>query len=260
MSSRQLLPIVAVAALAGFASSPASAALLDRIGVYGAGWEANVDGTARIDAGSVAGTPYDLVDDGGTDDTTEAFELGMWFHPVGRHRIRAAYLELSTDGTATLGRPITADGFPLLPGAAVASRTDLKLYEAHYGYSFLNMDIVNVAAAVGVDHVDSSSSLRSGVGGGATDLSGTVPVVGVTAHVQPVGFFRAYAEIEYANWDAGGLDSEIVDFRLRLEFYFAHVFGLGVGYRDLKLRVEDSGEGLLDTRFDGFQALVLLRF
>ena len=260
MSARHRLPVAAIIALAGFASAPASAAILDRIGVYGAGWEANVDGTARIDAGSVAGTPYDLVDDGGTDDTTEAFELGLWFHPVGRHRIRAAYLDLTTDGSATLGRPITADGFPLPPGTSVSSKTDLKVYEAHYGYSLLNMDIVNVAAAVGADWVDSSSALRSGIGGGAADLSGAVPVVGVTAHVQPVGFFRAYSEIEYANWSAGGLDSEIVDFRLRLEFYFAHVFGLGVGYRDLKIRVEDSGEGLLDTRFDGFQVFVLLRF
>ena len=245
-------------ALAMASATAAPAAVLDRVGVYIDGWRAGVAGDARID-GSSPGTPFDLVDDGGIDDATDAFEAGAWFHPAGPHRVRVAALELATDGSATLSRAIEAGGVTLAPGDVVRSDLDLRLYQAHYGYSVLNMDVVNVAVLAGVDWIDAEPALAFTGGSREARLEGAIPVIGLTAQVQPVGFFRAYGEASYANWDVSGLDAEVVDLRLRVEFYIGHVFGLGAGYRDLETRVEDD-EGLLDARFDGYQLYVLLRF
>ena len=239
-------------------ATAAPAAVLDRVGVYLDGWYAGVQGDARID-GAVPGTPFDLVDDVGLDDVADAFEAGAWFHPAGPHRVRVAALALSTEGSATLASAIEAGGVALAPGEVVRSDLELRLYQAHYGYSVLNMDVVNVAVLAGIDWLDTTPALAFTGGSREARLEGAIPVIGLTAQVQPVGFFRAYGEASYADWDVSGLDSEILDLRLRVEFYIGHVFGLGAGYRDLETRVEND-EGLLDARFDGYQLYVLLRF
>lgn len=256
-SRRLLVPALALPAL--LVPATARAAVLDRVGVYADYWRASIDGTSRID-GPSTGSEYDLSGDTGLADTADAFELGAWFHPLGSHRVRISAMKLSVDGSAMLSRAVTAGGVTIPAGSDVASDLDTRLYEAQYAYAFASMDIVNVAVLMGVDWLDADSSLSYPGGRSDAKLSGGIPVIGMTAQVQPLGFLRVYGDLNFANWNVGGLDSEVFDLRLRTEFYVAHVFGLGIGYRDLKLRVEDPGTGLLDTHMRGFQAYLLLRF
>lgn len=254
---RVLGPALVVSTL--LASAPARAAVLDRVGVYADVWRASVDGTSRID-GPASGSPYDLSGDAGLEGSTDAFELGAWFHPLGPHRVRVSAMTLGAEGSATLARALTTGDLTIPAGSDVTSTLDTRLYEAQYAYAFVNLDVINVAVLGGVDWLDADTALAFTGGRSAAHLSGGIPVVGMTAQVQPLGFLRVYGDFNFANWNVGGLDSEVFDLRLRAEFYVAHVFGLGIGYRGLKLRVEDPGAGLLDTRMRGFQLYVLLRF
>jgi hypothetical protein len=85
-----------------------------------------------------------------------------------------------------------------------------------------------------------------------------LPAAGLTFQVQPIGFVRIYGEAVYG---AGvfGTDARLRDARVRAEFYVAHFFGIGVGYRDFRLRADDRGEGLADARIQGFQGYLLFR-
>jgi hypothetical protein len=144
-------------------------------------------------------------------------------------------------------------------GTAYRSSFDLRLLEAHYAWSFVNLDIVNVAILAGADGFDTTSGIHAGSAVEEAALRGGLPVAGVTFQVQPVGFVRIYGE---ADFGVGifGTDAGLRNVRLRVEFYVAHLFGLGVGYRDLHLRIDDPGEGLTDTQNNGFQGYLLFRF
>lgn len=243
----------------GLAAPSSDAAVLDRLGVYASYWHVSIDGEGRID-GATPGATYDLTRDVGLDDEDDVAEIGAWFHPIGRHRLRFAGMKGSFDGGRTIVAPLPVGDDVLPPATALASSVDLELYKGHYNYSFVNLDLVNVGALVGVDYVDAENRLEAAGTAYSARLKGGVPIVGINAQVSPVGFFRAYGEATYANWDVGGLDASIRDVSLRAEFYVAHFFGLGAGYRNLKLELEDEDEGRLETRTDGYQLYLLLRF
>jgi hypothetical protein len=246
------------AALAAFIPA-ADAAILDRAGVYVSYWQATIDGEARID-GPTPGMPYDLNQALGLDVEDGVKEIGAWFHPIGRHRLRVSAFDGSFDGRPTIVDPFPIDGVILPPAVPVTPAVDLKLYKGHYNYAFVNLDLVNVGGLIGIDYVDAENRLEALGTTYSADLKGGVPVLGINVQVAPAGFFRAYGEATYANWEVGGLDASIRDVAVRAEFYFAHFFGLGAGYRSLKMEIEDEDEGRLDTKLDGYQLFLLFRF
>lgn len=256
---RRLLRSLSAAALAGSVASTTGAVVLDRAGVYASYWDATLDGEARID-GATPGSTYDLRDDVGLDEEDGITEIGAWFHPIGRHRLRFAALKGSFEGGSAIGRSLPVGGVVLPPSTPVESSLDLKMYKGVYGYSFVNMDVVNVAAVAGVDYIDVRNQIETVGSTYAARIKGGVPIVGVTAQFSPVGFFRLYGEATYANWDSGDIDASIVDIAVRAEFYVAHFLGIGAGYRALELEVEDEGAGWLDTATEGYQVVLLMRF
>jgi hypothetical protein len=243
---------------AALSAGPSEAAVLDRVGVYVDAWYASVGGSARIDDPGT-GSRYDLSSDARLGGPFVGYEAGVWFHPAGRHRVRVAAMSLSGDGSGTLARPLSFGGPPAPAGTVFRSSFDLRLLEAHYAWSFVNLDIVNVAVLAGADGFDATSGVHAGNAAEEATFRNGLPVAGVTFQVQPAEFVRIYGE---ADFGAGisGTDARLSDLRLRVEFYVAHVFGLGVGYRDLRLRIDDPGEGLTDTQNNGFQGYLLFRF
>ena len=243
---------------AALCAGPSEAAVLDRVGVYVDAWYASVGGTARID-GAGTGSRYDLSSDADLGGPFVGYEAGAWFHPAGRHRVRVAAMTLSGDGSGTLPRPLSFGGAAVPAGTPFRSTFDLRLLEAHYAWSFVNLDIVNVALLAGADGFDTATGVHAGGAAEEAAFRNGLPVAGVTFQVQPAGFVRICGEADFGA-GIGGTDARLSDLRLRVEFYVAHVFGLGVGYRDLRLRVDDPGEGLTDTQNNGVQGYLLFRF
>lgn len=236
----------------------ARAAAPERVLVYADGWYASIDGTGRID-GASAGTPFDLSRDVGIGGRTRGYEAGAWFHPAGRHRVRAAVARLTADGSKTLARPTSFGGAVVPPGTPVSSSVELRVLQADYAWSFVNLDIASAAVVAGADGID--GEVRSGPEGSLASARprGIVPVVGLTALVQPAPYVRLDAEAVFGRWNARGFEGRLRDLGVRVEFYVARIFGLGFGYRDLRVRAEGSSEGLLDAHANGFQTFLLFR-
>ena len=248
--------IAACLVAAGCAAASAEAAGADRYVVYAGVWRTAAGGTGRIgDAGT--GSEFDLGDVGSGGDTS-AFEAGFWFHPRGRHRLRFAAFDLSAGGAGTAPEELLADGLDLPAGTPVTSSYDLRLFEAQYAWAFVNLDVVDVSVLVGIDGMDARTSIRAASGRASGGASGAAPVVGVAARFQPVSFVRVVGEASYGGW--GGRFDRVRDLSVRAEFYVIRLFGLGLGYRDLEVRADDSGEGAVDTTQRGFQAFALFRF
>ncbi len=260
MTRRSRLMTLGIA-LAVALPAPAGAALLDRVGVYADYWRQTMDGEGRID-GNSQGTEFSLQDDLGMEDDEDVVEVGAWFHPFGRHRLRVSGFSASYKGAGTLSRTLDVGNTTLLPGQAVVSRLDLDLYKGHYNYAFINSDMVNFGALVGVDYVNSDGAVAFTGGEESAHLRGPVPVVGLSLQVSPplLKFFRVYGEASGASWKVGDIEADVRDLLARVEFYVAHVFGVGAGYRKLRLKAVEDGSGKIDLDMDGYQVYLLLRF
>ncbi len=238
---------------------PAHAALLDRAGVYVDAWSQSLTGNARID-GAEDGDTFSLTRDAGLDGKKVVGEVGAWFHPFGRHRLRVSGLSMSLDGRTTLARSIRVGDLTLPAGTPVGSALDLKLYKAHYSYSIVNRDLVNVALLAGADFVDGQGEIRGLDVPETAALKGAVPVLGASVQVSPLGFFRMYGEITGANWKVGSVRAKIGEALVRAEVYAFHFLGFGAGYRKLRIEAEKTGEGKIDVTTDGYQLYLLFRF
>ncbi|MBZ5638400.1 MAG: hypothetical protein LAO51_06525 [Acidobacteriia bacterium] len=257
---RGLTAAAALALLAPAVSSGARAAVLDRVGVYTNAWRQSLTGTARID-GEVQGDSFSLPGDVGLDGEKTVGELGAWFHPFGRHRFRVSGFSASLNGSRILPRPVRIGDLGVVPqDTPVDSSLDLKFYKAHYSYSIVNRDLVNVAVLVGADILDGKGEITALDAVAIASLRGTVPVIGASVQVSPLGFLRLYGEATGASWKIGRLRADLRDTLVRAEVYTGHFFGVGAGYRKLSLEVDKDGEGKIDASTDGYQAYLLLRF
>jgi hypothetical protein len=257
--TRWLAAAVALVALAPAVSSGARAAVLDRAGVYVDAWPQSLTGTARID-GRVEGDVFSLAGDAGLDGKKAVGEVGAWFHPFGRHRLRVSGFSASMNGSRSLPRPLRIGDLAAPEGTQVGSALDLKFLKAHYSYSIVNRDLVNVAVLVGADYLDGKGEITALGAIESASLKGAVPVIGAGVQVSPLGFLRLYGEATGASWKIGSMRANLRDTLIRAEAYTGHVLGVGAGYRKLSLEAEKSGEGKIDVSTDGYQVYLLLRF
>lgn len=252
---------VALLSLAVTASSDAGAAFLDRAGVYVDGWKQSLTGDGRIDGAAGEGSSFSFADDVGLDGDGFAGEVGAWFHPVGRHRLRVSGFVASWEGeSAARTDPLVIGDLDVPADAPVNSALDLRFYKAHYSYSVVNRDLVNVAILAGANVVDAKGEIAALDAVASSSIRGAVPVIGASVQVAPVGFLRVYGEISGANWKVGSVRANMADSLLRVEMYTAHVFGVGAGYRKLRIKAEKEDEGKIDVSTDGYQVYLLLRF
>jgi hypothetical protein len=247
--------------LAVGALGPAEAALLDRVGVYADYWAQDLDGQGRMD-GASRGSDFSLEGDVGLRGDEGIVEIGAWFHPFGRHRLRLSGFRTSFEGGGTLPRDLLVGNRLLPQGEVVISDFDLALYRAHYGYSVVNSDLLNFALVAGVDYVDSDGTITFTGGKEAASVRTPIPVVGLSLQVSPpvLKFLRVYGEASASNVRVGDLDAEVRDVAARAEFYVVHVLGIGAGYRKLRLDASEEGTGRIDLDSEGYQLYFLLRF
>lgn len=260
MWTRTSLRALAAAVALGGAGT-AEAALLDRVGIYADYWAQDLDGEGRVD-GASPGSDFSLQGDVGVEGDDGVLEVGAWIHPFGRHRFRVSGFRASFDGSGALSRDLVVGDRTLSQGEVVLSSFDVGLYRGHYGYSLVNSDLVNFALVAGVDYVDSSGRIEFTGGEEAADVRAPVPVAGLSLQISPpvVKFLRVYGEASFSNVRLGDLDAEVRDLIVRAEFYVAHVFGIGAGYRELELEASEEGSGRIDVSSGGYQLYLLLRF
>jgi hypothetical protein len=257
--ARRIGVAAALIALAAAVSSGARAAVLDRVGIYVDAWQQSLTGYGRID-GATAGDTFSLTQDVGLDGEEVVGELGAWFHPVGPHRLRFAGFSASLEGSSSLARPLRIGDLDVPEGTDVGSALDLKFFKAHYSYSIVNKDLVNVAVLAGLDYLDGKGEIAALDTVQSSSIKGGVPVIGASVQVQPLGFLRIYGEASGTSLTVNGVHTDVRDMLARVEVYVLHAFGIGAGYRKFSLEADEEGEGKIDVSTDGYQVYLLLRF
>jgi len=194
------------------------------------------------------GSNINLERDLGLGNQTSFRADGYW--RFGRHgRFDFGYAGWTRSDTHTLDKTIDWGDHEYTIGASVNFRQHTDVWNAYYGYSFVNTPKVEFGLRLGVSATYNDLSLSGeasvvGPGGGASASQtleekkfwAPLPAVGgyVSATIIPrlfaTGDVRWLPKITASNYSV-----EFIDARGGLEFYFTQNIGLGVSYDYVKL-------------------------
>lgn len=252
------LPLALVLAFA--APSPARA-LGDWVGVEGSIWRQNQDGQASIDGGLFTGTTVDFQDTLGLDKSDSSRMGRVWFK-MGKTRLIFDYFDSSRSGSETISQSFLFNDTSYTAGQDVTSDLDLKLLQAQFRFTLADLKLVDVGVGIGLNQAQINMELDNGLVGGRSTLDEKVPYPTLAAAVtiKPVPGFHIRAEASGLKVNVSGTRVNVLDARLQIETYVAHVLGFFAGYRTYRFDVDDKDFGSVENTFKGPYAGIGLKF
>ncbi len=250
-SMLQFLFGLTLALTAGAAFPTPALALGDYIGAEAAPWFQGFDGKVAIDDNSTQGTLIDLKNTLGVDnrDTTPMGRVWLRF---GKSRLIFDYSDSSRSGSEVLSQSVTFNGTTYGGGETLKTDFGLKLLQAQYRFSLIDLKVVEFGLGVGVSAAKLNLDL-DGSASGRTTFDKTVPLPTVNAGlvVKFIPGFHVRAEINGLPLTVSGKRLDVLDGRVQLESYFLHVFGIFGGYRVYRFSVDANDYGHAESTFKG---------
>lgn len=186
------------------------------------------------------------------------------YHFARRWKVSAEYQRLDRESSKTLDRSIQIGDttFPL--NATVAGRVRSNLYKIQFGWSAVRNDQVDAGISVGA-HL--TNFLVSVQGQGSVGGSGILvqrderrstfaplPNAGLFGSIKVGRDFKIGARANYFQLKIDNLKGGLTDAEANVEWKATRNFGVGVGYRFLKYRLDltkDKFDGAIRYRFRG---------
>ena len=235
-------------------------ALGDWIGVEGSFWHQSQDGKASVDGNILSGTTFDFQDTIGLDKNDNPTMGRVWFR-LTKTRLIFDYFDSSRSGSTTLGQSFVFNDTFYAAGQNLKSDLNLKLLQGQFLISVLDLKVVDVGVGLGVNQAKIKMDLNGSVSG-QSSLDESVPYPTVAAHVtiKPIPTFHIKTELNGMRATVSGTHVDIIDARLQIEWYVAHVLGFFAGYRQFRFDVVDQDFGSVENTFKGPYAGIGLKF
>jgi hypothetical protein len=244
-------PLAVLLLIASSALVPSEAlALGDWVGVEPNIWRHSFRGTAAIDDGGGNGTTFDFQDTLGIEEDDSARVGRVWFR-LGKSRLFLDYADTSRDGSAVLTADLDFHGVTYSAAETVTTDFDLTLLQATYRYTF-DFKLVEFGVGLGLNVAQVDMELvGSSTGTEHLDEKVPYPTLSAAIAVKPFPGFRIRAEANGVSVDVSGNDVDILDARAQIEYYFAHVVGMYVGYRTYRFNIDSEDFGVVDATAKG---------
>ena len=251
------LPLALVLA---FAAPIPALALGDWVGVEGSMWRNNQDGQASIDGDIVTGTTFDFQDTLDLEKSDSSKMGRVWFK-LGKTRLVFDYLDSSREGSKTLTQSFLFNDTAYLATEDVDSRLNLKLLQAQMRFTLADLKIVDVGVGFGLNQAQVDMRLDGSISG-RTQLDEKIPYPTLSAAVtiKPMPGFHIRAEANGLNVNIRGTRVNVLDTRLQVEMYIAHVLGFFAGYRNYRFDAVDEDFGSIENTFKGPYVGIGLKF
>lgn len=243
-----------------FALPSPALALGDWVGVEGSLWRQSQDGNASIDGSLLTGTTVDFQDTLGLDKNDTSKMGRVWFR-WSKTRLVFDYFDSSRSGSTTLGQSFVFDDTLYTAGQSLKSDLNLKLLQGQFLFSVADLKVVDVGVGIGVNQAQIKMEL-DGSSSGQSTLDEKVPYPTLAAYVtiKPIPTFHIKAELNGMRANVSGTHVDIVDSRLQIEWYVAHVLGFFAGYRQYRFDVVDEDFGSVENTFKGPYGGIGLKF
>jgi outer membrane protein len=220
-------------------------------------WKYDIDGTARYKTKDSANN-IDVNKDLGYDDGS----LGHYYisleHPVPLlPNVRISKTDIDEDANGRLRQTVIYGDTVFLVNEEVSSKVQLDQTDITLYYSLLDT-VVNLDLGLNAKYIDSKARISGAVSGTQTaDVSGWVPMgyagVGVDLPLTGLSVSADGAYVKYQS-------SSFYDFTVRATYTSPWFVGADVGYRKIKLDLDDFDDSFADVEFDGPYAGLYLHF
>jgi len=233
--------------------------LADVLGVeVGAGgWAYDISGTARYKTKDSA-NDIDVNQDLGYDDDSLGYIYAVLEHPVPLlPNIRISYANVDSNASGTLRNTVIYGDIIFNANENVRSSVELKQTDVTLYYEVLD-NVVSLDLGLNAKYIDSKAEIRGETSGSeSADVSGWVPMlyaaVGADLPFTGLAVNAAGSLIQYQ-------DSKFYDYSISARYTSPWRLGVDVGYRAIKLDLDDFDDSFADVEFDGPYAGLHLSF
>jgi outer membrane protein len=220
-------------------------------------WKYDISGTARYQTKNSA-NDIDVNQDLGYDDGSAGVYYLILEHPVPvLPNVRLSYTDIDEDANGRLTKTVVYGNTTFLANEAVSSQVQLKQTDITLYYELLD-NVVSLDLGLTGKYIDSKARITGAISGTQdASVSGWVPLVylGVGADL-PLTGLGVSADGSFVKYQ----DSTFYDYSVRATYTTPWHVGLDVGYRKIKLDLDDFDDSFANVEFDGPYAGAYLHF
>ena len=248
---RSLIPVL-------FMAVPTCAAA-DVLGVRAGAnyWNYDISGTARYQTRD-SSNDIDINNDLGYDDGSSGYYYISLEHPLPfLPNVRLSYTNIDEDASGRLSRTVLFGNTTFFINEDVSSQFELKQTDVTLYYELLD-NVVSLDLGLNGKYIDSKARITGSLSGTEnTDISGWVPMAYAGAGADlPLTGLGVSADGSYVKYEG----SSFYDFSVRASYTTPWHLGVDVGYRKIKLDLDDFDDSFTDVEFDGPYAGAYLTF
>lgn len=221
-------------------------------------WNYDLSGTTRYKTTNSA-NDIDINDDLGYDNGSSGNYYIRLEHPIPfLPNVRLSYTNIDDDANGRLSRTVLFGNQTFFVNEDVSSTFELKQTDVTLYYEVLD-NIVSLDLGLNGKYIDSKASITGRVSGTteSTSVSGWVPMIyaGVGADL-PLTGLGVSADGSYVQYK----DSSFYDFSIQVSYTTPWLVGVDIGYRKIKLDLDDFDDSFTNIEFDGPYAGAYLEF
>ncbi|MCO6411173.1 MAG: TIGR04219 family outer membrane beta-barrel protein [Thiogranum sp.] len=231
----------------------------DAIGVQAgaASWSYDISGSVRYKTEDSA-NDIDVNDDLGYDDDSLGFIYVMIDHPLPLiPNVKISRTNIDTDADGRLSQTVTYGNVTFNANEDVSSEVQLDQTDITLYYRILD-NVANLDLGLNAKYIDAESTITGATSGTeSADISGWVPMLyaGVGIDLPFTGL-----SVSADGSAIGYQDSTFYDYSVRASYTTPWHLGVDVGYRAVKLDLDDFDDSFADVEFDGPYAGAYLKF
>jgi len=220
-------------------------------------WNYDISGTARYKTRDSSNN-IDVNKDLGYDDGNLGYYYISLEHPVPfLPNVRISKTDIDEDANGRLSQTVIYGDIIFQADEDVSSKVQLDQTDITLYYSLLD-NVVNLDLGLNAKYIDSKARITGAVSGTQNaDVSGWVPMgyAGIGADL-PLTGLSVSADGAYVKYQS----SSFYDFTARVTYTSPWFVGADVGYRKIKLDLDDFDDSFADVEFDGPYAGLYLHF
>jgi outer membrane protein len=220
-------------------------------------WNYDISGTARYQTKDSA-NDIDVNKDLGYDDGNLGYYYIALEHPVPfLPNVRISKTDIDEDANGILSKTVVYGGTTFFVNENVNSEVQLDQTDITLYYSPLDT-VVNVDLGLNAKYIDSKARITGAISGTQdADVSGWVPMAYAGVGIDlPLTGLAISADGSYIKYQS----SSFYDYTLRVTYTSPWHVGADVGYRKIKLDLDDFDDSFANVEFDGPYAGLYLHF
>jgi outer membrane protein len=220
-------------------------------------WNYDIGGTARYQTRD-SSNDIDVNKDLGYDDGNLGYYYIALEHPVPfLPNVRISKTDIDEDANGILSKTVVYGGTTFLVNENLNSEVQLDQTDITLYYSPLDT-VVNVDLGLNAKYIDSKANITGAISGTQdADVSGWVPMAYAGVGIDlPLTGLAVSADGSYIKYDS----SSFYDYTLRVTYTSPWYVGADVGYRKIKLDLDDFDDSFANVEFDGPYAGLYLHF